>query len=230
MPVFRLDDPLIFPHPVLREPEGLLAWGLDLDPARLLLAYRWGIFPWFSPGDPVLWWWTAPRPILRPAAIHISASMERVLRRGLFRVTFNSAFAEVIRACATIPRRDQEGTWITPQIIEAYSLLHAQGYAHSVEVWNTLTGALAGGLYGVGMGRIFFGESMFARETNASKAGLIKLCARLQVQGVTCVDVQQDTPHLRSMGSVCLEDVEWLDELRKNHRFMLTTGRDRFTL
>ena len=230
MPVFQLDESLIFPHPVLREPDGLLAYGFDLDPDRLLLAYRWGIFPWFSPGQPALWWWTAPRPVIRPDAVHVSRSMRKVQRSGCFTITFNRAFGAVIRACAEIPRPDQEGTWITAEMIEAYTYLHADGFAHSVEVWDTASGELAGGLYGIGMGRIFFGESMFSRLPNASKAGFITLAARLHALGITCIDCQQDTPHMQTLGSFLLDDAQWLETLRVNHRYMLTSGVERYSL
>ncbi len=217
MPVFQLDDPLIFPHPVLREPDGFLAYGFDLDPDRLLLAYRWGIFPWFSPGQP-------------PDAVHVSKSMRKVLHSGSFTITFNRAFADVIRACADIPRPDQDGTWITPEMIEAYTYLHEDGFAHSAEVWDTTSGELVGGLYGIGMGRMFFGESMFSRAPNASKAGFITLAARLHELGVTCIDCQQDTPHMQTLGSFLLDEGEWLETLRVNHRFMLTSGLEGYSL
>jgi len=208
----------------------LLAFGFDLDPERLLLAYRWGIFPWYAEGQPVLWWSTTPRPVVRTDRVHVSASMRKVLRQGRFRITFNTAFGQVIRNCASIPRIDQDGTWITPEMIEAYSLLQADGWAHSVEVWDPESGDLVGGVYGIGMGRIFFGESMFSRRPNASKAGFIALAERLCACGVTTIDCQQDTPHLQTLGSFLLTDAEWLSLLRENHLHMLRSGEDRIFL
>lgn len=230
MPVSFLDEQLIFPHPVLREPDGLLAFGLDLDPERLLLAYRWGIFPWYAEGQPVLWWWTAPRPLVHTDRVHISASMRKVLRQQRFRITFNTAFESVIRNCASIPRAGQEGTWITPEMIEAYGLLHREGWAHSVEVWEPDSNELVGGVYGIGLGRIFFGESMFSRMTNASKAGFIALAERLRACGVAIIDCQQDTPHLQTLGSFLLTDEQWLSLLRENHRHILRSGQERISI
>jgi leucyl/phenylalanyl-tRNA--protein transferase len=182
----------------LDEPEGLLAAGGDLSPARLLAAYRRGIFPWYSAGQPVLWWAPDPREVLTPPDFKCSRSLAKTLRNRGFEVTFDQAFDEVVAACAA--RRDHStGTWITPEMHAAYCDLHARGRAHSVEV--RLHGELAGGLYGVQLGKVFFGESMFSRERDASKVALGRLVERAQVAGLQLIDCQLPTPHLRSLGS-----------------------------
>jgi leucyl/phenylalanyl-tRNA--protein transferase len=182
----------------LDEPEGLLAAGGDLSPARLLAAYRRGIFPWYSAGQPVLWWAPDPREVLAPSEFKCSRSLAKTLRNRGFEVTFDQSFGEVVTACAA--RREQSsGTWITPEMHTAYCELHARGRAHSVEV--RLAGALAGGLYGVQMGKVFFGESMFSRERDASKVALARLVERALVAGLQLIDCQLPTPHLRSLGS-----------------------------
>ncbi|MBE0596007.1 MAG: leucyl/phenylalanyl-tRNA--protein transferase, partial [Desulfuromonadales bacterium] len=180
MPVYQLIDQPVFPLPALAEPDGLLAVGGDLSPARLLLAYSTGIFPWYNEGDPILWWSPDPRCIFEPAEVRISRSLAKTLRRGTFSVTYDRAFAEVIAACAKT-RREGEGTWLSPSMQAAFIRLHELGYAHSVEVW--CEGTLAGGLYGVGLGRCFFGESMFHRVTDASKVAVVTLARRLGERG-----------------------------------------------
>jgi leucyl/phenylalanyl-tRNA--protein transferase len=182
----------------LDEPEGLLAAGGDLSPERLLAAYRRGIFPWYSTGQPVLWWAPNPREILLPAEFKRSRSLAKTLRNRGFEIAFDRDFAGVVSACAA-RREHSNGTWITPEMHAAYSELHAHGRAHSVEV--RLEGELVGGLYGVLMGRVFFGESMFSRERDASKAALAHLVERGLVAGLTLIDCQLPTPHLRSLGS-----------------------------
>ena len=183
---------------VLDEPEGLLAAGGDLSVARLLAAYRRGIFPWYSAGQPVLWWSPNPREVLFPAEFHCSRSLSKTLRNRGFAVTFDGDFAAVVDACAA--RRDHSpGTWITPEMREAYCELHSRGHAHSVEV--RFEGNLVGGLYGVLLGQVFFGESMFSRERDASKVALARLVERAVVAGVQLIDCQLPTPHLRSLGS-----------------------------
>ncbi len=184
----------------LREPDGLLAIGGDLHPRRLLRAYRAGIFPWYGEGQPILWWSPDPRAVLLPQRLHVSRSLRRTLRRGTFRVTVDRDFAAVIEACATVPRRGQDGTWITPEMAEAYRRLHVLGHAHSVEVW-TREGELAGGLYGVAIGRVFFGESMFSRRTDASKVALVALCRMLLAWGYRLIDCQVRSPHLERLGA-----------------------------
>lgn len=182
----------------LDEPEGLLAAGGDLSPARLLAAYRRGIFPWYSAGQPVLWWAPDPREVLAPEEFKCSRSLAKTLRNRGFDVAFDRAFAEVVSACAA-RRENSTGTWITPEMHAAYTELHARGHAHSVEV--RLDGALVGGLYGVLLGRVFFGESMFSRERDASKVALAWLSQRAPVAGLQLIDCQLPTPHLRSLGS-----------------------------
>jgi len=182
----------------LDEPEGLLAAGGDLSPERLLAAYRRGIFPWYSAGQPVLWWAPNPREVLDPKEFKCSRSLSKTLRNRGFEVTFDRDFPGVVQACAA--RRDNSpGTWITPEMLAAYCRLYERGHAHSVEV--TLQGRLVGGLYGVLLGRMFFGESMFSRERDASKAALAHLVEKGIVAGLQLIDCQLPTPHLRSLGS-----------------------------
>jgi len=180
------------------DPNGLLAVGGDLHPERLLNAYRHGIFPWFSPGDPILWWSPDPRTLLFPGEIHISRSLRKTLRRRRLGVSFDRAFPQVIAACSG-PRRDGAGTWLVPEMIAAYTQLHRLGQAHSVEVWQD--GALVGGLYGVALGRIFFGESMFSRTDNASKVALVHLSQRLAAWGFVAIDCQVLSDHLVTLGA-----------------------------
>lgn len=193
-------DDLEFPPPeqALDEPNGLLAAGGDLSPARLLAAYRQGIFPWYEEGQPILWWAPDPRIILIPEDIHVSRSLRKILRRDEFEVSADRCFDQVMQACAG-PRRDSDGTWITPEMAEAYNTLHQLGYAHSIEVWKN--GRLVGGLYGVAIGRAFFGESMFSRASNASKVALVYLARQLSEWKFGLIDCQVETEHLRSMGA-----------------------------
>ncbi len=211
MPVFQLTDALIFPPPVLAE-DGLLAVGGDLSEDRLLLAYRTGIFPWYSEEEPILWWSPDPRLILIPDEFHASRRLDRLVRQGVFSVTFDTAFDRVIEACGQAPRPGQDGTWITPEMREAYIGLHESGYAHSVECWQGE--ALAGGLYGVSLGRCFFGESMFSTMPNASKVALAALVRRLRSWSFDLIDCQVYTPHLCSLGAREIPReafLEWLD-------------------
>jgi leucyl/phenylalanyl-tRNA--protein transferase len=199
---------------------GLLAAGADLSPQRLLLAYQNGIFPWFSEGQPILWWSTDPRMVLRPEGFKVSDSLKKTLRKiersrtegGRWDVRFDTAFEEVMRACAA-PRKDGPGTWISEDIIDGYTGLHAMGYAHSSEVW--LDGELVGGAYGVCIGRMFYGESMFARVTDASKVALAYLVAFLRSQGVSMIDCQQETGHLASLGAAPIPRNAFLAHLRQ---------------
>jgi leucyl/phenylalanyl-tRNA--protein transferase len=181
-----------------REPEGLLAVGGDLSVPRLLNAYRRGIFPWYSEGDPILWWSPDPRTVLTPGEIRVSRSLRKTLRRRLFAVTIDRDFDSVIEACAQ-PRPGGDGTWLLPEMISAYQRLHRQGWAHSVEVWRA--GELVGGLYGVALGRVFFGESMFSRVSDASKVALVHMCRSLQRWGFALIDCQVVTGHLLHMGA-----------------------------
>ena len=183
----------------LIEPNGLLAASEDVTPARLLEAYRRGIFPWYSGDQPVLWWSPDPRMVLFVDEFRIARSLRKRIKQERWAIRADSAFRAVITACASTRRPGQLGTWITPAIIDAYSVLHERGYAHSVEAWRD--GKLVGGLYGVGIGRMFFGESMFARESDASKVALAHLVAMLRAQGFPLIDCQQQTEHLASFGA-----------------------------
>lgn len=199
MPIFQLSDDLLFPPIHLAEDDGLLAIGGDLAPNRLLLAYSQGIFPWFSEGDPILWWAPHPRFVLYPASLKVSKSMRQVLRRDTFRISYDEAFREVIHACSRIPREGQDGTWITDEMLAAYCELHRLGHAHSVEVWQE--DQLVGGLYGISIGRCFFGESMFTHVSNASKAGFITLVRKLASLQFELIDCQMHSQHLESLGA-----------------------------
>jgi leucyl/phenylalanyl-tRNA--protein transferase len=182
----------------LNEPDGLLAVGGALSEQWLLQAYRRGIFPWFGPGQPILWWAPDPRLVLSPGQMHVSRSLAKVIRNGRYSVTLDTAFPDVIAACAE-PRAGQSGTWITPEMRSAYIKLHHEGYAHSAECWHE--GKLAGGLYGVALGRIFFGESMFARRSDASKVAFVALVGQLARWGFRLIDCQVHTGHLASLGA-----------------------------
>jgi leucyl/phenylalanyl-tRNA---protein transferase len=223
MPVFVLSEALVFPPPHLATPEGLLAAGGDLSPERLLLAYRSGIFPWYSDDEPILWWSPDPRLMLYPRDLHVSRSLAKVIRRGDFTVSMDRTFERVIRACAGARCGGREGTWIVPDMIEAYCGLHRSGVAHSVEVWQGER--LAGGLYGLSLGRGFFGESMFTRATNASKVALAALAAYLQAEGFDFIDCQVTTGHLQRMGAREIPRERYLEELRRSLQAPSRVGR-----
>jgi len=191
----------IFPAPdlALSEPNGLLAVGGDLSPDRILAAYKSGIFPWFNPGDPILWWSPSPRTVIYPSRLHLSKSLRKIIRAGTYRVTFDNCFNDVMRACSE-PRRDSDGTWISEDIIAGYTALHRRGFAHSVEVWRGQE--LVGGLYGMALGKIFFGESMFSRSDNASKVGFAHLVQQLIAWDFKLIDCQVANDHLFSLGAV----------------------------
>ncbi|MDH1263573.1 leucyl/phenylalanyl-tRNA--protein transferase [Pseudomonas sp. GD03944] len=193
-------DSLTFPplNKALREPNGLLAAGGDLSPERLVQAYRHGCFPWFSDGQPILWWSPDPRTVILPDELHVSRSLRKVMRQGTYRVTFDQQFAAVIDGCSG-PRAYADGTWITQTMRDAYLELHARGFAHSVEVWRDEE--LVGGLYGLAMGQLFFGESMFSRADNASKVGFVTLVEHLKAAGFVLIDCQMPTQHLHSFGA-----------------------------
>lgn len=210
--IFQLDAQSVsFPDPALAEPDGLLAIGGDLRPERLMAAYRQGIFPWYSDDTPILWYSPHERFVLRPEALKISKSMRQVLRSGRLDVTYDQVFAEVIAACASQPRAGQDGTWITADMQQAYTELHTFGYAHSIEVW--LAGKLVGGLYGVAVGPVFCGESMFSKEANASKVALASLC---RSGTYSLIDCQVYTDHLASLGASMISRREYMAELTKN--------------
>ncbi|MFO1388797.1 leucyl/phenylalanyl-tRNA--protein transferase [Cellvibrio sp.] len=196
---------ILFPSPALalNDPNGLLAIGGDLSPDRILSAYRQGIFPWFNPGDPILWWSPSPRTVIFPEHLHISKSLRKVIRSGTYRVSFDHCFTDVMRACAA-PRAYASGTWISEEMIASYTELHKRGHAHSVEVWKTQgeNEELVGGLYGMALGKIFFGESMFSRADNASKVALAFLVDQLKVWDFKLIDCQVANDHLFSLGAV----------------------------
>ena len=216
---------LRFPPARLASPEGLLAIGGDLRTERLLEAYRHGIFPWYSTGQPILWWCPDPRMVLFPAELKLSRSLRKTMRAARYRVTLDSRFREVMQACAA-PRPGQDGTWITSEMIEAYAQLHALGYAHSVEAWRD--NELVGGLYGVALGAMFFGESMFARATDASKVAFVHLVHQLQAWGFTLIDCQVTTAHLASLGAKEISRVDFLRDLAAALRAPDRRGRWQF--
>ena len=199
MPIFLLTDDLIFPPVHLADAEGLLAVGGDLSTERLLLAYQSGIFPWYSEGDPILWWAPDPRLILKPDAIIISRSLRKTMRKGRYKVTRDTNFRHTINACAQIPRKSGPGTWITPEMASAYTRLHQMGYAHSFETW--CADEIVGGLYGVSLGRCFFGESMYSVMADASKVALAALASFAQDNHFDFIDCQLPTDHLKSLGA-----------------------------
>ncbi len=198
MPVFRLDDRLVFPPPSLAE-DGLLAVGGDLRPERLLLAYSSGIFPWYDEGQPILWHSPDPRMVLDSRELHAPGSLEKRMRKTPYRITLDAAFREVIEGCAAVRRPEGPGTWITPEMIDAYVELHRRGFAHSCEAWEGE--AVVGGLYGVSIGAAFFGESMFARRSDASKIAFVALVRQLAAWGIGLVDCQVYTEHLDRFGA-----------------------------
>ena len=212
MPLFVLDNKLIFPPPHLAEPDGLLAMGGDLSPERLLIAYRQGIFPWYD-GDHILWWSPDPRFILLPNEIKISRSMRPLLNKNAFEFSINKAFAEVIHQCKKITRPGQDGTWITDEIEKAYIKMHDLGYAHSAEVWKDRI--LVGGLYGMRLGKVFFGESMFSKQSNASRYAFIKYVDHLKEEGVQLIDCQVYTEYLESMGATMITGRKFSGLLKK---------------
>ena len=194
----RIRYELAFPHPGEADENGIVAYGGDLSPSRLLLAYRSGIFPWFSAGDPILWWSPDPRLVLNLEDFRLRKSLRKRLKH--FEIRFDTAFGDVIRACAAVPREGQTGTWILPEMIEAYEVLHAMGHAHSAEAWRD--GRLVGGLYGVEVGGLFCGESMFSHVSDASKAALAALVEHLALRGFEMIDAQVPTAHLKSLGAI----------------------------
>ena len=199
MPIYALPRDPHFPPVAHAEPDGLLAVGGDLSPQRLLNAYAQGIFPWFSKGEPIMWWSPDPRMVLFPEELIVHKSMRPLINSNRLRVTFDTDFPAVIRNCSQLDRPGQQGSWIVPAMIDAYTELHRLGYAHSVEVWQDQT--LVAGLYGIALGRCFFGESMFTHVSNASKLGFITLVQKLQAQAYTLIDCQQETTHLASLGA-----------------------------
>jgi leucyl/phenylalanyl-tRNA--protein transferase len=223
MSFLQLTDDLIFPPPSLADENGLLAVGGDLQPARLIAAYRSGIFPWFSPGDPILWWFTDPRLVLFLNDFRVSRRLAREIRRAPFRVTFDQAFERVIASCSQVRTEKGEGTWISSQMHEAYCRLYDLGYAHSVECWQDEI--LAGGLYGIALDRIFFGESMFTRVSNGSKVALAALVSRLKTANFQLIDCQMTTRHLVSFGAREISGAEFLYQLKLFIQTTLPSGK-----
>jgi leucyl/phenylalanyl-tRNA--protein transferase len=211
MPVFVLSERILFPPAHLADNSGLLAVGGDLSRERLLCAYRNGIFPWYSKGEPILWWSPNPRLVLYPPELKVSRRLQRIIRGQAFTVTLDQAFDEVIRACAAPRSSEQPGTWLVPEMIGAYEGLHAAGIAHSVEAWQG--GRLAGGLYGVCLGGCFFGESMFTRVSNASKVAFVTLVQHLAARGFDMIDCQVTTAHLLRFGARQVPRKRFLKEL-----------------
>lgn len=212
MPVYRIpDDEHLFPRADLADPEGLLGVGGDLHPDRVLLAYNLGIFPWYSRGQPILWWSPDPRMVLWVDDLHVPRSLGKIIRRGDYAITADRAFADVIDACAGAKRPSQPGTWITADMRAAYVALHERGYAHSIEAWQD--GALVGGLYGVAVGRVFCGESMFARAPDASKVAFVTLVRQLKRWDVPLVDCQMHTAHLERFGAKEIPRADYLSAL-----------------
>lgn len=211
MPVFRLTDEIIFPAPELAEENGLIAVGGDLREERLLRAYSMGIFPWYSQDAPILWWSPDPRLILFPKELKVSRSLRQTLKKSIFHITIDEAFQDVIRICADLHRKRDGDTWIVDAMRDAYIRLHHSGYAHSVEAWHD--GELAGGLYGVCLGSAFFGESMFAQKSDASKVAFVALVRQLMRWNFSVIDCQITTAHLKSFGAREVPRSEFLDIL-----------------
>lgn len=221
MPVFRLTRQVVFPPPELAEESGLLAVGGDLSSERLIAAYSRGIFPWYGEGDPILWWFTSPRLVLFPAELRITRRLARYVRNTGLQVTVDKAFAEVIGMCADIRTDARRETWISTDMQQAYIRLHHLGYAHSVECWSD--GSLAGGLYGVALDRVFFGESMFSTISNASKIALIHLVAHLRERSFRLIDCQMTTQHLLLLGAREITGERFSELLR---RYIQSTAPD----
>ena len=226
MPVYQLTDKLVFPPPEHADPDGLLAVGGDLSIKRLLLAYRMGLFPWYAEDTPILWWSPDPRLMLKPKDLCVPKRLERTIKQGPFKITLDQAFEEVIRACAQIKRPRQNGTWIVDEMVDAYCCLHREGYAHSVESWQD--GELVGGLYGVALGRAFFGESMFARVNDASKVAFVHLTRLLALWNFSLIDCQVTTSHLASFGAREVPRAEFLKMLKAALRYKTRQGKWEF--
>ena len=226
MPVYQLIDELMFPPPEDADTDGLLAVGGDLSVKRLLLAYQTGIFPWYTEETPILWWSPDPRLILEPKDLKVSGSLQRIIKKGVFKVTMDQAFTDVIKGCAQTERPGQEGTWIVDEMIAAYCDLHEAGFAHSVESWQD--GNLVGGLYGVSIGSAFFGESMFSRVNDASKVAFVHLALLLQSWHFTLIDCQVTTKHLLKFGAREIPRSEFLERLKKALCFKTRSGRWKF--
>jgi leucyl/phenylalanyl-tRNA---protein transferase len=214
MPIYLLSDDLAFPSPENADEDGLLAIGGDLSPERLVIAYSTGIFPWYSEGEPIMWWSPDPRMIIKPEEFTPSRSLRRTWKRGDFTLTMDTAFRDVITQCARVPRHDQDGTWITPEMMESYCKLHELGIAHSVECRSG--GQLVGGIYGLSLGNCFFGESMFAKKSDASKLAFWALMGMAQSLKLDFVDCQLHNPHLESLGAYTVPRATYMNWLYKS--------------
>ena len=227
-PVWLDNNPenIDFPHPdlALTEPDGLLAVGGDLSPQRIINAYMNGIFPWYSDGQPILWWSPNPRAVLFPDKLHVSRSLQKVIRKGVYRTTLDQAFEQVIEHCAQTPRKDQDGTWITDDMAQAYIRLHQLGFAHSAECW--LEDKLVGGLYGIALGRVFFGESMFSHRSNASKVAFVHLLDELKKADYALIDCQVTTEHLLSLGAEEIPRNQFLNLVKVHTRPFLNNNNN----
>lgn len=211
MTIFRLSDTIVFPQPHLADKDGLLAVGGDLSQERLLLAYRLGIFPWFLEGEPYLWWSPDPRLVLYPEELIVSKSLKKTIKQNTFQITFDSAFDQVIHSCAHTRLKKNEETWIVQDMIDAYCALHESGYAHSIETWSK--GKLEGGLYGLALGKCFFGESMFSNKSNASKVAFVYLVEYLKKESFMMIDCQVTTAHLERFGAREIPRQDFLKQL-----------------
>jgi leucyl/phenylalanyl-tRNA--protein transferase len=229
MPVYRLPDELVFPPPEFAEKDGLLAVGGDLSEHRIVKAYSMGIFPWYTEGSPILWWSPDPRLVLFPSELKVSRSLRQIIKKNIFEITMDTTFESVIKGCARVKRHGQDGTWITDEMLEAYMKLHDRGYAHSVE--SRLEGKLVGGLYGVSLGGVFFGESMFATIKDASKVAFVKFVRKLMEWEYTLIDCQVKTSHLIRFGAREIPRSEFLKCLRIAHEKPMRKGNwSRFSI
>ena len=224
------DSHYSFPHPdnALSDPNGLLAIGGDLSPERIVIAYLNGIFPWYSPGEPILWWSPDPRAVLFPEKLHISKSLRKIIRKKVFTSTINQAFEQVIAACAQTPRQAQDGTWISDEMQQAYLNLHKIGIAHSAECWQD--GQLVGGLYGIALGKVFFGESMFSHKSNASKVAFVHLLDELKKNNYYLIDCQVTTEHLLSLGAEEIPRDQFLKLITQHTRSFIDNKNKKDTL
>ena len=218
-----LDSEIWFPDPENAPGDYPLAVGGDLSPERLIFAYSLGIFPWYSEGEPVLWWSPDPRMVLFPQNLKVSRSLKKILKKKIFEIKFDTDFERVINMCASVKRKGQAGTWITPEMIKAYTELHRLGFAHSVEVYKE--GELVGGLYGVSLGGVFFGESMFHTVSDASKVAFVYLVEKLKQWNFDLIDCQQSTPHMARFGAVEISRKEFLDRLRQSLKKPTKSGK-----
>ncbi len=219
----RLGFDYIFPNPRYAMKEGLLAYGGDLNPDRILTAYRKGIFPWYNEGDPILWWSPDPRLLLYPDDFKLHRSLRKKLRQKRFRVKLDRNFEAVMRHCAAVPRHGQIGTWILPEIVESYKMLHSRGFAHSIEVYDEKDD-LIGGLYGLSVGRAFFGESMFSLRPDGSKIALAHLVELAKIWEFAFIDCQIPSEHLKRLGAVCVDRDRFLDELEATQQYLGVPG------